>query len=366
MKEGLRPWTVEHVLQYARNGEENQEGVVKLPIGDISPLWGESYANLAMVGFANHRSQGITRVLDSPFFSRPVSLIDVQGGKITQDDFTQSLFSIAKESNQLEIPLGTADGALAAARQAALRLDWTATVKYLANAGKELQKATVEAQASTTIDKNVLWELRQQRQKIDDALAEAAALHLDAEADQNALVAGGNFSVRVTWSSRGDVGVDLAAPSLEIPQGWMVTPTAPKTDQQASISEISFQVGVPSNAMPPVSPQDAILPWAPPLVETHITGTADGYTFSIEKPVISRDYTSTTVETMPLELVPAVTLTVDPEQVMLPVNRSTKTFQLFMRVSYHGTTPAQVTAGVDAPQGWTRRIRGADCFSRSW
>ncbi|MGB6525145.1 MAG: PIG-L family deacetylase [Candidatus Acidiferrales bacterium] len=353
LKEGLRPWTVEHVLQYARNGEENQEGVVKLPIGDISPLWGESYANLAMVGFANHRSQGITRVLDSPFFSRPVSLIDVQGGKITQDDFTQSLFSIAKESNQLEIPLGTADGALAAARQAALRLDWTATVKYLANAGKELQKATVEAQASTTIDKNVLWELRQQRQKIDDALAEAAALHLDAEADQNALVAGGNFSVRVTWSSRGDVGVDLAAPSLEIPQGWMVTPTAPKTDQQASISEISFQVGVPSNAMPPVSPQDAILPWAPPLVETHITGTADGYTFSIEKPVISRDYTSTTVETMPLELVPAVTLTVDPQQIMLPVNRSTKTFQLFMRVSYHGTTPAQVTAGVDAPQGWT-------------
>ncbi|MGC1935818.1 MAG: PIG-L family deacetylase, partial [Candidatus Acidiferrales bacterium] len=98
LKEGLRPWTVEHVLQYARNGEENQEGVVKLPIGDISPLWGESYANLAMVGFANHRSQGITRVLDSPFFSRPVSLIDVQGGKITQDDFTQSLFSIAKES----------------------------------------------------------------------------------------------------------------------------------------------------------------------------------------------------------------------------------------------------------------------------
>lgn len=69
LKEGLRPWTVEHVLQYARNGEENQEGVVKLPIGDISPLWGESYANLAMVGFANHRSQGITRVLDSPFFA---------------------------------------------------------------------------------------------------------------------------------------------------------------------------------------------------------------------------------------------------------------------------------------------------------
>lgn len=353
LKEGLRPWTVAHVLQYARSGEENQEGVVKLPIGEISPLWGQSYSNLAMVGFANHRSQGITRILDSPFFSRPVSLIDPQGGTITMDDFTQSLFTISKNASQMEVPLGAADGALLAARQSALRLDWPSAVKYLAAAGKEMEKAIEQARNSTTTDADVLWQLRQQRQKIDTALADAAALYVNVEADQNALVAGGNFSVRVTWSSRSDVGADIATPSLETPQGWKVTPAAPKSDQQTSISEMSFQVSIPSDATPPTSPQDAILPWPAPLVETHITGTADGYTFSIEKPVISRDYTSTTVETMPLELVPAVTLTVDPQQIMLPVNRPAKTFQLLMRVSYHGAAAAQVTPGVLTPDGWT-------------
>ncbi|HVA71513.1 MAG TPA: PIG-L family deacetylase [Candidatus Limnocylindrales bacterium] len=351
LKEGLRVWRVSRVLQFARGNEENQANVIKLPVGEISPLWGESYAAIGLRGFANHRSQGITRILDSSFFSRPVYLKVVQGAPLTPDDLAQSLASLGSGSNSMKAALIAADASLAKARQSALRLDWPAAVKDLASAGTEIEKAQNAARASSATD--VLWRLNRQRRKVDAAMAEAAALHLSAESNQNALVAGDSVSVRVNWQARADVGVELGQPSLLIPKGWSATPENPKSNGPAPATEISFRVAIPSGATPPTSPQDAILPWPAPLVEARMTGTADGYAFSIDKPAISRVYTSTTVETMPLELVPAVTLSVDPQQIMLPVNRGTKTFQLLMRVRYHGSQPARVAVGVGVPEGWS-------------
>ena len=354
LREGLRVWQVPRVLQFARGDAGNQEGVIELPVGEISPLWGESYSALGLRGFANHRSQGITRILDSSFFSRPVYLTVVQGNKLTAGDLAQSLSSLGSESNPMGVSLSAADGALAAARQAALRLDWVTSVKYLASAGKEIAKASSTARASSsTIDRNVLWKLNIQRKKINAALADAAALHLTAESNKGALVAGENFSVRVNWQERPDVGVELDQPSLEVPKGWSAATENPQGNRQASATEMSFQVAIPSGATRPTSPEDSILPWPAPLVQARITGTADGYAFSIEKPVFARAYTSTTVETMPLDLVPAVTLSVVPQQVMLPVSRQTKMFQLLTRVRYHGSKAARVAVGVDVPDGWS-------------
>ncbi|MHB8753701.1 MAG: PIG-L family deacetylase [Candidatus Acidiferrales bacterium] len=354
LREGLRVWKVSRVLQFARASADNQAGVITLPVGEISPLWGESYSALGLKGFANHRSQGITRILDSSFFSRPVYLTVVQGNKLTAGDLAQSLSSLGSESNPMEVSLGAADGALASARQAALRLDWPAAVKYLASAGKEIAKATSTARASSsTIDRSVLWKLNIQRKKINTALADAAALHLTAESNKGALVAGENFSVRVNWQERPDVGVELGQPSLEVPKGWSAATKNPQGNRPASATEMSFRVAIPSGATRPTSPEDSILPWPAPLVQARIAGTADGYAFSIKKAAFARAYTSTTVETMPLDLVPAVTLSVEPQQVMLPVNRQTKTFQLLTRVRYHGSQAARVAVGVDVPSGWS-------------
>jgi hypothetical protein len=54
-----------------------------------------------------------------------------------------------------------------------------------------------------------------------------------------------------------------------------------------------------------------------------------------------------------LELVPAVTLTVEPAQVMVPAKRAASPVELLARVRYHGSKPATVSAGLDAPEGWT-------------
>jgi LmbE family N-acetylglucosaminyl deacetylase len=368
LKEGLRVWHVGRILQYARSNGENQEGIVQLPVGEISPLWGESYAELGLVGFANHRSQGITRILNSSFLSRPVTLEVVQGDKMTLDDFAQSLFSLGAGSNsqELTVALGAADGALTAARQAALGLDWPSAVKSIAAAGNEIAKAIADAQAHPAMmDRNLMWELDLERKKIDTALADAAALNVHAESNQSTVVAGESFSVNVNWVVRGDVGVQLAQPTLELPEGWTAAPNASSPENEAARDEASFLVSVPAGATPPPSPQDAILPWHPPLIEAKLTGTADGYSFAIEKPVTSHEYTSTSVEVSPLELVPAVTLTIDPQQVMLPESRASKSFQLFARVSYHASAPAKVDLGIDLPEGWNAAPVAPIDFSRT-
>jgi LmbE family N-acetylglucosaminyl deacetylase len=352
-KEGLRPWHVDHVLQFVFSGSGNQQGEIQLPVGEISPLWGESYADLGLVGFANHRSQGITRILDSSFFRRPVDLTVVQGDPMKSEDLAQSLFYIAAGSSALEVPLGAADGALLTARQAALHLDWPNAVRYLAQAGKQIESAIKTAHAHPATDPNVLWALGQERQRIDAAIVEAAALQVDGEAEQGTLVAGENFPVRVNWYDRSDVGVQLDQPSLKLPAGWTSSVENSGGNGAGSGTSLSFTVQVPADAVPPSSPQDAILPWPAPLVRVHMTGTTNGYKFSLDTTVIAHEYTSTTVETMPLELVPAVTLSVDPEQIMLPVNRPSRAFQLLARIHYHGKAPAQVQAGVEVPEGWS-------------
>ena len=351
-KEGLRPWHVDRILQFVFNGSENRQGEIQLPVGEISPLWGESYSQLSLIGFANHRSQGITRVLDSSFLRRPVILTVAQGDPMKSEDLAQSLFYLAAGSGSLEVPLGTADGALVTARQAALRLDWPNAVKYLATAGKQVADAISQAQSDPATDKNVLWALDEERQRVDAALVAAAALHLDALADQGALVAGESFPVHLSWEKRSDVNVELDQPSLDVPSGWKEVPQTPKPGSGAA-SEMSMTVQIPPDATSPTSPQDAILPWPAPLVSARITGTVNGYKFTYDKPVIANEYTSTAVETMPLELVPAVTLSVDPEQVMLPVNRPLRAFQLLARVNYHASVSAQVEVGLDVPSGWS-------------
>ncbi|HEV2615913.1 MAG TPA: PIG-L family deacetylase, partial [Candidatus Acidoferrales bacterium] len=240
LKEGLRPWRVGRVLQSPRgffggntaSAANDQEGMITLPVGEISPLWGDSYSDLGLIGFANHRSQGITRILDSSFFSRPVDLKVVEGDKLTPANLVQTLSSLGGGSKSQSGELGAADKALAAAREDALRLDWPGTVKNLAAAGTEVSKAENEARSGGAQD--VLWRLSIQRKKIDSALAAAAALHVNAKSDRGALVAGEDFSVRVNWEVRSNVGVQLSQPALETPKGWSATTETPQGNRGGS------------------------------------------------------------------------------------------------------------------------------------
>src|ERR1700691_304203 len=82
-KEGLKPWSAGtagvQVMDLDR-GSDSPQGYA-VPVGEVSPLYGKSYREIGLDAFANHRTQGISGFLGSPFLRRPIGLIAEAGSK---------------------------------------------------------------------------------------------------------------------------------------------------------------------------------------------------------------------------------------------------------------------------------------------
>jgi LmbE family N-acetylglucosaminyl deacetylase len=365
ISEGLSPWKVTLELRPSSFGFGPAAGNagtagVQLPVNDVSPLWGKSYVEMGMEGHAQHRSQGTPSFFGNPFFRRPVTLIEEHeqqaGGGFDQKLLAEPIASLAKSFPDFEALMApafaSADRELSAAAKSALDLDRTAAAKSLAGAGKEIA-ALRESIASAGGGEGAaaLWEIDRVRAKIDAALVYDVALPVDTQADRHEIVAGGNFSVNVNFLDQPAVQVKWAVDnsSLVMPKGW----TAALDDTKPGSSGYHFSVSVPAGTTPPVSPSDAVLPFPPPLVKLALAMTVEGYEFKFEKPIESAEAKTTGIDTYELELVPAVTLTVEPAQVMIPLKRASSPTELLARVRYHGAKPATVSIGLDVPEGWS-------------
>jgi LmbE family N-acetylglucosaminyl deacetylase len=355
--EGLTPWKVTLELRGAREGIA---GAVELPVNNVSPLWGKSYVDIGMEGHAQHRSQGTPAFFGNSFFRRPIYLVreNEKGETGTFDArvLAEPLTHLAARFPDLEALMGpvlaTADRALATAARSAIELDRVSAARALAEAGKEIASLRTQvAQQGGQESAAALGELDCTRQMIDQALIEDVALPVDVNADRHEIVTGESFSVDVNLPDQPAVPVKWTVDelSLQVPQGWAAT-LQPGKDGNTSFR---FDVTVPQDARPPSLPGDAILPFPPPLVRVIVRAVTDGYGFTIDKPVESIAATTTGIETYPLELVPAVTLTVEPQQIMLPAKQASRPITLLARVRYHGTKAAKVSVGLEIPNGWT-------------
>jgi LmbE family N-acetylglucosaminyl deacetylase len=358
--EGLHPWQTPLVLQPAR-GEPR--GALRIPSDEISPLLGKSYNEIGIEGRSQHRSQGTAADAAATFFRRPIYL-EVAGGPSSQNhvellDLVQPITSLAARfpslRGRLEPGLRDVDQTLKAARQEALEMRWQDAAKDLARAGRTIN--LLEAQLSsgpsgepTAETAEASWELARERDKINTALGDALALHIEARADRYELVSGEDFTIRVEWNWRGGWIEGGGQVALDLPTGWRVTKqeTGPP-----DASSVRFTVSIPADAKRPDTPAGAVLPELPPLVDAAYTAKVDGYAFTMRTPVVTVQANSTEVLTYPLSLVPAVSLIVEPRQIMLQRNQSAKPVELLARVRYHGTPAADIAAGFDAPEGWS-------------
>ncbi len=355
--EGLTPWKVSMILEIRRT---TQETGFRVPSEQISALWGKSYNDFGRESLVFHRSQGVTMFFNSPFLRRPVYLVaaDSKSGnqRVGPSVLAQNLISLATPGSATAQSLAKVDESLSGAEEAALHLDWAMAEKYLATAGKDLADVQEEVKSPSREGAaggatDLSWELARVRKRIDRALAYSAALHIEAHADRDELVAGENFKVDTYWTLRQDVGVNVSNTTLDVPQGWTVNDAAIPEGEDAHDSA-SFKVSIPPHAAPPRSKLNYILPFPAPLVVARAQATIDGYSFSAEQPVVSIRPTSTSVDTFPLELVPAVTITLEPKQVMQPESRDGQTIELLARVRYHATSAAKVSLILQAPAGW--------------
>jgi LmbE family N-acetylglucosaminyl deacetylase len=351
IKEGLRPWTVGLLVDDRRTESKNG---FRVPTEQISALWGKSYAEFGRESLVYHRSQGVTMFLSSPFLRASLYLVienpDSDSQSLSPADMAKSIKLLAMASTPAGVGLAKADDLLSAAHDSALQLDWPATVKSLAAAGAQiaaLRKADAQSQDSGTTD--LAWELDRESEKINRALADAVALHIDARADRNELVAGESFKVDARWTLRTNAGVTVNNTAVIAPPGWAVAASSTADNHR---QDATYTVSIPTEASVPSSPGDALLPWPPPLLHERLEFTAGDYSFAVEEPIISIHPTSTSVDTFPLTLVPAVTLTIEPKQVMVPEARAGQPIELLARIRYHATAAAKINLGVNAPDGW--------------
>ena len=358
--EGLPPWKVTLEVRLAR---EKTPDAMELPVSDVSPLWGKSYTEMGMEGHALHRSQGTPAFFGNVFFRRPIYLIAENekgtAGKFDAKLLAEPLTSLSARFPSLQASMATrltaADADLKAALAAARTMQRTDAATSLAQAGLQIGALRNEISRNAMADRanketsSALWELQRASERIDGALAEDVALPFEAQADRHELVAGEDLSVEVTVGKPiVPVKWTLDVNSLEVPTGWAATKEEAKHDSESE----NFKITIPPDAKPPSSPEDAILPFPRPLIRVALAAVWSSYRFTIEKPVQSVQATTTGIATYPLELVPAVTLTVEPQQVMVPVQRASEPVKLLARIRYHGTKPAKVEVGVDAPDGW--------------
>lgn len=368
--EGLGPWKTRLELRLAR---DKSADAVEIPVNSVSPLWGKSYVEIGMEGHAQHRSQGTPAFFGNAFFRRPIYLVreNAKGelGKFEAKLLAQPLSALGEQFGSLQAEMAptlqSVDFNLAAAAKAVEQSDRTGAASSLAQAGKSIRGLCEQIGNEPGDDaRAAAWELARVSERIDRAMVYDIAIPIETQADRHELVAGENFTVQVTISGMPIVPVkwNLDASSFLVPVGWTITPTETKP----SGDEARFQIAIPAGAKPPSAPSDAILPFPPPLVELALQASVDGYAFTIERPINSVEASTTGILTYPLELVPLVTLTVDPAQLMMARKSVVEPLKLLARVRYHGTKPAKFDVGLDAPQGWkvqTPKLEGPLQFS---
>ncbi len=352
-EEDLTPWgDRKPVILLDLDRSEAPKGYL-LPLDEISPLYGKSWREMGLDAFANHRTQGITGFLGSPFLRRAIALQREDGGQFDSALLAQPLGPLDEDyevGNMGVDPLmRTVDAALVVARDAALRLDWKAAASSLVAAGRKINEVPVPS-ISYQVPAPVVSlarSLKRKREKIEAALALVTGLRLEALADRSEIVSGETFTVRVDSHHRGEIAGDFKKPLVLLPSGSSVT----KEEAETSGS-VRFTISAGQNPQRTPTSATAILPQPPALVTISQEAVIDGYSFTVTSPVMQLRATSTRADRMPLRIVPAYTLAVEPKQAIEITARQSKPFDVLLRVHSYATQAGEVRAGLTVPRGW--------------
>jgi LmbE family N-acetylglucosaminyl deacetylase len=362
--EGLPPWGVSsspvQLLDTERGGATAGSNGASLPVDEISPLWGKSWREIGLDAFSNHRSQGITGFLGSPFLRRPLVLIPENGGKFDAASLAvnveqwsaaaaRAMCGSAPKASCKVLVLADVDKKIAAARTAALYLDWKNAMRQLAEAGTLLAGITPPDTADSYLGytRDQAIDLRETKERLERALALVAGLEVKAEADRSALVLGESFGLRADAHCRKEDGCELGGLKLSFADDF-------KETKREGDAEKGFQFTVAvTQPAPPRTSWDKLQPEPPPLLFVEQEVTIAGYKFKVEVPVTHIEANSTRLDRVPLRIVPAYTLAVDPRQAIAVLGKREKPFDVLLRVHSYATQAAKLTVGLDLPKGFS-------------
>lgn len=338
-------------------GTSTNPASLQLPLDEVSPLWGKTWREIGIDAFANHRTQGISGFLGSPFLHRSIALVSENGEKIDPAAFAQPLHALGgdaaengcAESAAICPALQQAEQLLAKAREEALSLRWQPSVSEIAQAAKEIISLYPGGShpAHWAAGDPHLLDLHDAQRRVDRALALASGLEIIAESDKSEVVAGESFTVNAEARCRKEAGCELGKMQLVLPARVtqaVATADATKTHKFNVLIESSLQ---------PLTPWESQQPEPPPLLTAEQQLTIAGYSFGVQQPVTHIDATSTRIDRVPVRMVPAYTLALDPDQTIELLAKPKKPFDVLSRVHSYATRPAKIEVGLTVPHGWT-------------
>jgi LmbE family N-acetylglucosaminyl deacetylase len=361
------PWngggTEIQILDLER-GSAHPKGYV-LPLDNVSPLYGKSWRQIGLDAFVNHHTQGIAGFLNSPFLQRPIALLREDGKPfdpatlaISFKDWTQQVAErtcvAGKGGLCRALQASDADEKIVDARKAALALDWRTASADLAQASTMVRTAVPRStellswEGSLTPDQ--LFTFWRTEHHLDRALALAAGLQLTATADTNNVVPGQRLTIQARSKCRREVDCQLG----QIALGSLDYPDAPGLKETSRQKDSPEETNFTAELLPTARPEElfaADMPETPVFASVNETVAISGYHLAAAEPVTYIAATSTSVVRVPLRVVPAYTVAVEPAQMVEVLNAEHQPFDIFLRVHSYSTQPGKIVAGLDVPDG---------------
>lgn len=343
-KEGLRSWKVRKLYVTDRTP------TVKVNVGEFNPVLGRSYHEIGMLARSMHKCQGMVGPGLKGDQIRGYKLVKSAAPRLpaTETSVTEGLdFSL----NELLEGVDEDLAALVEVNHKIAELDEqiggilvnfsptdpTAVVGDVLKGlelVRELKNAVAAAALSPASKDLIGRRLLDKERDFVQVTRDLSATSLDAVADDIDVIPGQTFTVTVSFWNRGALPVKNVRLALDLPSSWVASGNAPPltTLDRNQKAEAKFQVSVPphadfTDAFDPV-PVRAIADWQ--LMDTPLSTSGEPE----------------------LRVVPAVTVALDPEKIMLPVSdaATTRTASVRLRNNTTGAVKGQVRLGI--PAGW--------------
>jgi LmbE family N-acetylglucosaminyl deacetylase len=338
-------------------GSDNPSGYV-LPLDDVSPLWGKTWRELGMDAFVNHRTQGISGFINSPFLRRPIALKREDGQPLDPAVLSQPLPELSRfpAANRCGTPDGFAtaltdsDRELAIARSAALELRWADASTAVTHAAMAMHRLTPrgvnpkECEGSDPFA--LLSEVLDVQQRIDRALMLAAGIKVDATADRSEITVGDTFQVTVFSRCRPETQCKLSEPQVEL------SAQSEELERKTSSAGTVFSIRLTSE-FGMRRGWDIGLPNGIPFASVTQPVEVAGYQFKVDATIEHIAATSITLDRVPLRLVPEFTVLAEPKQLVLPLPNKPEPIDVFLKIhSYTSRPQALKVVTLDVPADW--------------
>lgn len=388
--EGLRPWRpLKLYVSEPFRPDPAFAPTLRLDTGRFDPVLGRSYFEIAMEGRSQHKSQeqGVPELRGPQSSGVRLVASSVSAPSPEGHVFDGIDVSIAGIAAVAGLPAGSLAEELAAVQGSAQRAAEAFVPKEPARAipalaeglraVRDTRRALEGTEATAEAKAEAAFLLLRKEREFEEALEAAAGVVVDALADTETVAAGETAIVTTRVFVPDPRVVTVGSIDLRVPAGWKVVattapPPAPgrrRPRAETALSEASFEITVGGDAAPTQpywlhSPRRGDLyqwpdgaargrPFGDPVAEAVVGLEIGGAAVSARRAVQYRLIDPARGELRrDLDVVPALTLDVEPDLLVLATSAADRARQVSVRIEKGARSPLAGQVRLDLPPGW--------------